>query len=134
MDSLWVLSLAFTLPLARAAKTLSLTQPTASLLGPATMSSTCGVLAIHFIFTVIALATLFGQSSFQCHKWGSIDVSNTLVIGDNYRSETLFLVTGYQYISSAIVFNFGYEWRLRPGFATTFLWGLFFLTFGTTLL
>jgi cation-transporting ATPase 13A3/4/5 len=111
LDGVWPITLAFALPLARAAKKLSLTRPTASLLGPATMFSACGVLAIHFIFTVIALATLFGQSWFQCRKWGGIDVSNVNVIGDNYESETLFLVTGYQYISSAIVFNFGYEWR-----------------------
>jgi cation-transporting ATPase 13A3/4/5 len=75
------------------------------------MFSACGVLAIHFTFTVIALATLFRQSWFQCRKWDSTDVSNVSVIGDNYESETMFLVTGYQYISSAIVFNFGYEWR-----------------------
>jgi cation-transporting ATPase 13A3/4/5 len=111
LDGVWPITLAFALPLARAAKKLSLTRPTASLLGPATMFSACGVLAINFIFIVIALFTLFGQSWFQCRKWGSTDVSNTSVIGDNYESETIFLVTGFQYISSAIVFNFGYEWR-----------------------
>lgn len=105
------ITLAFSLPLARAAKKLSLTRPTASLLGPATMFSACGVLAIHFTFTVIALVTLWHQPWFQCRKWDSTDVSNVIVIGDNYESETLFLVTGYQYISTAIVFNFGYEWR-----------------------
>lgn len=33
------------------------------------------------------------------------------IIGDNYESEVLFLVTGYQYISSAMAYNFGFEWR-----------------------
>ena len=111
MDGVWTVTLAFALPLARAAKKLSPTRPTASLLGPATMFSACGVLAIYFIFTVIALVLLFDQDWFQCRKWGSFDVSNVVTITDNYEAETLFLVTGYQYISSAIVFNFGYEWR-----------------------
>ena len=38
-------------------------------------------------------------------------MSNVNVIGDNYEAETLFLVTGYQYISSAMAYNFGYEFR-----------------------
>ena len=33
------------------------------------------------------------------------------MIGDNFESEVIFLVTGYQYISSAMAFNFGYEFR-----------------------
>ena len=33
------------------------------------------------------------------------------IAGDNYESEVQFLVMGYQYISSAIAFNFGYEFR-----------------------
>jgi hypothetical protein len=42
---------------------------------------------------------------------GSTDVSNVLVIGDNYEASVIFLVSGYQYISSAIAYNFGYEHR-----------------------
>ena len=38
-------------------------------------------------------------------------MSDVLVIGDNYETEVMFLVTGYQYISSAMAFNFGYEFR-----------------------
>ena len=33
------------------------------------------------------------------------------MIGDNYESSVLFLVTGYQYVSTAMAFNFGYEFR-----------------------
>jgi hypothetical protein len=73
------------------------------------MSSACGVLAVNFIFTVIAVATPFGQSWLQCRKWGGTDVSNVTVIGDNYESKMLFLVMGYQCISSAIVSNSGNE-------------------------
>jgi hypothetical protein len=28
-----------------------------------------------------------------------------------YEAATIFLVTGYQYVSTAAAFNFGYEWR-----------------------
>ena len=69
-------------------------------------------MGIHFIFTVIALATLFHQDWFQCRKWNGEDISNVLVIGDNYESEAIFLITGYQYVSSALTFSFGYEWRM----------------------
>jgi hypothetical protein len=44
-------------------------------------------------------------------QWENSDVSNVSVIGDNYETEVLFLVGGFQYITSAMAFNFGYEFR-----------------------
>jgi len=111
MDGFWVVSMAFSLPLAKAAAKLSVERPTASLLGPHTMFSACGVLALNFVFMVISLVALFHQGWYQCRKWDSTDVSDTNVIGDNYEAQTLFIVTGYQYISSAMAFNFGYTFR-----------------------
>jgi hypothetical protein len=69
LDGVWALSMAFTLPLAIAAKTLAKTRPTSSLFGPHTMFSACGVLAINFIFLVIALSILLHQDWYQCRKW-----------------------------------------------------------------
>ena len=43
--------------------------------------------------------------------WDFTDVSNVLVIGDNYETSVIFIVSGYQYISSAAAFNFGYSFR-----------------------
>jgi hypothetical protein len=43
--------------------------------------------------------------------WNGTDVSDLGVIGDNYETQVLWLVTGYQVVSSATVFNFGYEFR-----------------------
>jgi cation-transporting ATPase 13A3/4/5 len=43
--------------------------------------------------------------------WTSSDISNVLVMGDNYESEVLFVVGGAQYISTAMALNFGYEFR-----------------------
>jgi len=111
IDGIWVASMSFSLALAKAAKILGKLRPTASLLGPNTMWSYCGTLAINFLFLVIGLASLFAQPWFQCRKWDSTDVSNTNTIGDNYETSVIFIITGYQYISSAAAFNFGYSFR-----------------------
>lgn len=111
MDDIWTVSLAFTLSLSRAADKLSPTRPTASILGLQTVCSTCGVLLINVLFQISALAYLWQKDWFACRKWDSTDLSNVLVIGDNYETEVLFLVGGFQYIGSAGAFNFGYEFR-----------------------
>ena len=106
-----MMTLAFSLPLAKAHDKLSPRLPTSDLFGIHTMSSALGVLLINITFTLIALATLWNAPFFQCRRWSSTDVSNVSRIGDNYESSVLFLVTGYQYISSAIAFNYGYSYR-----------------------
>jgi hypothetical protein len=136
MDGIWVSSLSFSLPLAKAAKKLSPLRPTASILGPNTMSSACGTLAINFVFLVIALAALFAQDWYLCRQWGSIDVSNVTVIGDNYETSVIFIVSGYQYIASAAAFNFGYSFRQNwfRNYVFVFLFLLFTsMQFGMTL-
>ena len=125
MDGIWTLTMAFTLPLANAAKKLSPKRPTASILGLHTLSSACGVLAIHFLFLVFGLLALFGQDWFQCRKWDSTDVSNILVIGDNYETSVIFIITGYQYISSGAAFNFGYTHRAN--WCRNYIFVFFFL-------
>jgi len=72
--------MAFTLPLARPADRLSNTRPTASILGWHTLSSALGVLAINFLFLVIALFLLFAQDWYQCRKWTDNDVSNVSIL------------------------------------------------------
>jgi predicted P-type ATPase len=120
MDGVWTVCLAFALPLARAATRLSPTRPTASILGLVTLASACGILLINFLFQIGALAYLWNQDWFACRKWENADLSNVLVIGDNYESEVLFLVGGFQYIHSAAAFNFGFEFR-RNWFANYIL-------------
>jgi magnesium-transporting ATPase (P-type) len=68
MDGVWVISLAFSLSLSRAAKTLSRLRPTASLLGLHTLTSVLGVLVLNWIFTVCALSFLWHQDWFQCRQ------------------------------------------------------------------
>jgi len=111
MDGVWMMTMAFSLPLAKAHEKLSPRLPTSDLLGIHTMSSTLGVLLLNVTFTLIALFTLWNAGFFQCRRWNSTDVSNVSTIGDNYEASVLFLVTGYQYISSAMAFNYGYSYR-----------------------
>lgn len=61
---------------------------------------------------------------------GSTDVSNVLVIGDNYESTVIFLVSGFQYINSAMAYNFGYEHR--GGWFTN--WRFAILSIGFTII
>ena len=103
--------MSFSLPLAQAAKRLAPTRPTSSVLGPLTMSSVVGILFINVSFAFISLAALNNQDWYQCRQWENEDVSNLVVIGDNYEAQTLFLVLGYQMISTAMAYNFGYEFR-----------------------
>ena len=111
MDGIWMITMSFTLPQAQAKEHLSASQPTSSLLGPITMSSVCGILFWNVLFAIISLVVLFQQDWFQCRKWSNEDASNLSIIGDNFESETLFLVTGLQYITTAMAYNFGYEFR-----------------------
>ncbi|KAL3775476.1 hypothetical protein ACHAW5_005527 [Stephanodiscus triporus] len=136
MDGIWTTSMAFSLPLAKAAKELSAMRPTASILGLHTISSACGILAINFVFLVIALIALWVQDWYQCRKWDSTDVSNVTNIVDNYESSVIFIVSGYQYISSAAAFNFGYSFRENwfRNYVFAFLFILFTsMQFGMTL-
>jgi hypothetical protein len=69
MDGMWMITLGFALPLTRLVQKLSENRPTASVLGLCTMASAVGILAINFVFKVIALTALWNQDWFQCHKW-----------------------------------------------------------------
>jgi cation-transporting ATPase 13A3/4/5 len=112
MDGVWMMTMAFSLPLARAESRLSPKRPTASLLGYNTMGSALGVLFFNFIFTCIALGLLTSRDWYSCRKWDGTDISNITLIGDNYEASVIFIVTGYQYISSAMAFNFGFTFRM----------------------
>ncbi len=111
MDGFWTIPLAFALPLARAATKLAPSRPPSSLLGLHTVSSACGVLLLNFLFFAGSLFLLFSQNWYLCRRWDNSNVSQIDEIGDNYESEVIWLVSGYQYISTAMAFNYGYEFR-----------------------
>jgi hypothetical protein len=108
---IWTITLAFCLPLAKPARQLAETRPTASILGLHTVSSVVGMLAVNYGFLIVALLLLNDQDWYACRKWAANDVSNASVIGDNYESSVVFLISGYQYVSTAMALNFGYEFR-----------------------
>jgi magnesium-transporting ATPase (P-type) len=76
LDGVYPISMAFSLPISKAASSLAPSRPTSSLLGPHTLGSALGVLALYFLSTVIALTALFHQDWFQCRKWDRSDVSD----------------------------------------------------------
>eukprot|EP00300_Choanocystis_sp_HF-7_P043350 c992_g1_i1.p1 GENE.c992_g1_i1~~c992_g1_i1.p1 ORF type:complete len:848 (+),score=182.19 c992_g1_i1:382-2925(+) len=123
MDGLWVVTFAFSLPYSHASKTLASARPPSSLLGAYTLSSVFGTQLIHLLFVVLALSLLWHEDWFKCRKWQPGDISNVLVIGDNYESSVLFLVSGAQYISTAMAFNFGLKHR-SPWLYNYRLWAL----------
>jgi predicted P-type ATPase len=132
LDGIWPITLAFSLPQARAAKRLTPRRPTSSLLGQETVFSVCGILGWNFVYLTIALVALFNQDWFACRRWHSDDVSNVRTIGDNYETTVLFVVGGFQYIASAMALNFGYTfrqswWKNYVFVGFSLLWCLFFL-------
>ncbi len=126
----------FTSPLAKSMKNLSKLRPTASIPGSNTMWSTCGTHTISFALLVIALAIYFAQDCFQCRYWGSNYVSDPDIIGNDYETSVIFIVSGYQYILLAAAFNFGYSFRQNwfCSYVFVFLFLLFTaIQFGMTL-
>ncbi|KAL7548228.1 hypothetical protein ACHAWF_011518 [Thalassiosira exigua] len=111
IDGFWLITLGFSLPMSRAARKLTPERPTSSLLGAYTMTSTLGVLAINVLFGAGSLVLLDKQDWYQCRKWGSSDISNVRIIGDNYESEVIWLVCGPQIVSAALAYNLGYRFR-----------------------
>jgi magnesium-transporting ATPase (P-type) len=132
LDAIWSISLAFSLPLAKAAKKLTLRQPTDSLLGAETLFSVCGILAWNFLYLVIAMFALWNQDWFACRKWNSNDVSNVLIIGDNYESSLLFVIGGFQIVASSMVLNYGYSFR--QGWLKNYVFVLLSITWMTFVL
>jgi len=111
LDGVWLIALAFSLPLATPSKKLAPSRPTSSLFGWQTLSSYLGVLAFNVLFVAIALNFLFRQEWFLCRSKDSNTVEDVYQYPDNYETEVIFIVSGFQIIISAMVFNFGYAHR-----------------------
>jgi magnesium-transporting ATPase (P-type) len=112
VDGVWTVCFSLTLPLARAASSLSPTRPSASLLGWQTISSIVGIISLNYIFMAVALFLLYREDWFQCRKWeADIQAGNVFLASDNYETQVVFLLTGYQLLSAAVTFNVGYEFR-----------------------
>ena len=113
LDGVWTVMFSLTLPLARPAKKLSTTRPTASLLSFETVSSICGIICINYVAMGVSLGLLYSQDWFQCRKWDAerVLVGNILLAADNYETQVVFLLVTAQCIAAAMTVNFGYEFR-----------------------
>jgi cation-transporting ATPase 13A3/4/5 len=111
LDGFWVISMSFSIPFSGVAAKLAPERPTSSILGPHTLASVLGVLVINFLFMVLGLGLLFSEDWFKCRKWEPGSIADVTSLGDNYESSLLFTVMGYQWITSGIAFNFGFQHR-----------------------
>lgn len=127
MDGFWVITMSFTLALAKPAEKLASIRPPSSLLGYYTMVSVVGLIVIDFIFVVIGLALLSAQDWYQCRKWdpNSANLASYAAISDNYEISVIFLISGAQYLTSAMACNFGFKHR-QPWVYN--VWLMFFVT------
>ncbi|EIE83526.1 hypothetical protein RO3G_08231 [Rhizopus delemar RA 99-880] len=113
----------------KAASRLAPQRPTAKLLGPQTLASGIGLVAINWIFLSSAYVLLFKQDWFRCNEFDSraVDMSKWMLLSDNYEGEILALVCLFQFINNAAVFNFGYKFRqsFYKNYSLVFLWLLY---------
>jgi magnesium-transporting ATPase (P-type) len=132
LDGLFSISLAFSIPLSQAADQLTRRRPSDRLLGEETLYTVCGVLGWNFFYVILALIILFEQDWFHCRKWSDYEINDAFEIVDNYEASVIFIVGGSQYISSAIVMNFGNTFR-QPWYRNyvfvffALTWTIFFL-------
>lgn len=114
----------------KAADRLEPIRPTARLLGPQTLASCLGLVAINWIYLAAAFTMLFKQPWFRCNEFDSnaVDISKWWLLGDGYEAEIIAIVCLFQFINNAAVFNFGYKFRqpFYKNYALVFLWLLYF--------
>ncbi|KAI8368373.1 hypothetical protein EDC96DRAFT_441550 [Choanephora cucurbitarum] len=129
IDVLITVLLTWAVSQSHAAKRLEGQRPTARLLGPQTLSSAMGIVAINWLFLIGAFVMLFKQAWFRCHEFdaSAVDISKWWLLADNYEAEVLALVTLFQFINNAATFNFGYKFRKSfwRNYALVFLWLLY---------
>ncbi|CAO0791257.1 unnamed protein product [Mucor circinelloides] len=126
VDVLITVLLTWAVSQSRAATRLEAQRPTARLLGPQTLASGMGLVAINWLFLIGAFVMLFKQPWFLCNEFDSsaVDMSKWYLLADNYEGEVLALVCLFQFINNAAVFNFGYKFRkaFYRNYTLVFLW------------
>ncbi|CAO3694382.1 unnamed protein product [Rhizopus microsporus] len=115
----------------KAADQLAPQRPTAQILGPQTLASGIGLVAINWIYLCCAYVLLFKQEFFRCNEFDSraVDLSKWMLLSDNYEGEILALVCLFQFINNAAVFNFGYKFRqsFYKNYTLVALWLLYLI-------
>ncbi|KAI8803941.1 hypothetical protein BJ742DRAFT_826606 [Cladochytrium replicatum] len=113
VDSFIVVILSFAVTISASTNKLAPQRPTARILGPETLASVIGQIILNVIFTEAAFILLYRQDWFRCHEFDarSIDGSKWWLLGDNFETVTLTVMTLFQFINCAAVFNFGGIYR-----------------------
>ncbi|KAJ2780635.1 hypothetical protein H4R18_003339 [Coemansia javaensis] len=113
----------------RPARRLHRARPTARLLGAHTLASIWGQTLANHAFLFGALALLFRQRWFRCHEFDSRDIDTSLwwLLADNFEAEVISIVSLFQFVNAAAVYNFGYRFR-RP-WPTNYLLAALYCTF-----
>ena len=129
VDVLITVLLTYAVSQSHAATRLEGQRPTARLLGPQTLASVMGLVAINWIFLASAFDMLFKQSWFRCNEFdaSAVDISKWWLLADNYEAEVLALVCLFQFVNNAAVFNYGYKFRkaFYRNYSLIFLWLLY---------
>ncbi|KAJ3090913.1 hypothetical protein HK102_002250, partial [Quaeritorhiza haematococci] len=120
-QAVWILidgstvPLSWALTMAKPAKRLAPTRPTARLLGVETVISIVGQIIINIIFMVIVTAFLFSEPWFLCREFdgNTADVRRWWELADNFEASVTGLLGAFQIIHAAAAFNLG--WRYRKG-------------------
>lgn len=113
VDGFYVIIFSLLLPLSTAARVLSPTRPTSSLLSWTTIGSVLGMVVINYTFIAISFFVLYNEDWFLCRQWdpSSLAVENVLNASDNYEMSVLYIVCSTQVLAAAFAMNFGHEFR-----------------------
>jgi cation-transporting ATPase 13A3/4/5 len=115
---------------AGAARTLSNHRPTARILGPEVLLSVLGQLWINVWFLIGAFIWLYSRDDFfKCHEWDAraTDASKWWLLGDSFEADVLTFMALFQFVNSAMVFNYGYIFRPRwyRNYFLILIWAVF---------
>ncbi|RKP14077.1 hypothetical protein BJ684DRAFT_19487 [Piptocephalis cylindrospora] len=113
IDSVVTVGLSWALTMAQPAKTLAPSRPTARLLGPETLWSAGGQIALNFAFLSGGFGILYRQSWFRCREFdaSAVDTARWWLLGDSYEAEVIAIICLFQFINAAATFNFGHRYR-----------------------
>lgn len=130
IDAFITVFCAFAVTQAGAATTLSHHRPTARILGPEVLLSVLGQLWINVWFLIGAFIWLYSKDDFfKCHEWDAraTDASKWWLLGDSFEADVLTFIALFQFVNSAMVFNYGYIFRQRwyRNYFLLLIWAVF---------
>ncbi|PVU86784.1 hypothetical protein BB561_006554 [Smittium simulii] len=131
IDAFITVGISLAVSLSKPLKKLSMKRPTAKILGPQTLASSIGQVAINWMFMVIAFSWLFKQPWFRCNEFDSSksNLAQWWLLGDNYEGEVAGFIVIYQFVNVGFIYNFGYLFRQRwyKNYVLVSLWALFII-------